>query len=379
MKKIQTIFLALICLISFSYSANLYTNLLDFMFLVSKYNNVRIISDDGFDTSSYHFIYNSDDKLSIDEFKEILKQKNLYLYHMDNIYIVSDKSPVNDTLHSITLENFLSSEITPILGLYDLNTTYSANTNTIHFISSYDTYNQVKKASKEIDKLPQMASFKLVITETNLKNVRDRGADLVSLLKPLNRGDLSLYVNLLTAPYLNNTNIIKNNSQSYFGVLNFLDNNGLTKIISSPFITAFNNTEVSFSSVNTIPYLISSSETTSTQTSSTSSYDYKDVGLKISLKPTFLNGGIKIDLHLIIEDVLNSNTLTPTTSKKEIKSSYFLQRGEILVLSGINKQTNQTIRNGIPILKDIWLLKYLFSVEQDIKTDNILTLSLEVI
>lgn len=376
-RLLQVLILPLVFLSSLN-SSNLYINLVDFMLLTSKANNIRIVADESLDTSTYNFVYESKDNLSIDEFKAILKQKNLNLYKQDNLYIVSDKDLRKSELREIKFKNFSSSIIHSIVGLYDINSTYIPHSNSLFFISDDDTYTRIKSFSKDLDVMPKVATFKLVITETNLKDIKDKGTDLNSILKPLSKGDFTLFVNLITSPYMVSNNIIKDRGSAYFGVLKFLESNGLTKIISSPFITAFNDTEVSFSSVTNIPFLTSQSQTSNNGTSSTSSYNYKDVGLKINLRPLFLESGIKLDLHLVLEDILNDST-TPTTSKKELKSSYFLNRGEVLVLSGINKNTKTTLRNGIPILKDIWLLKYLFSIEQDIDIDSVLTLSIEVI
>ncbi|AQW82557.1 type II secretion system protein GspD [Campylobacter pinnipediorum] len=376
MKKI---FLILVCLSSFSYAVNTYINLLDLMFLTSKYNNVRIIADSEIDVSSYHFVFNGDnDKLSLDEFKKILSSKNLYIDFVDDLYIVTDKEQLKKDLKQIKFNNFIPDDVSKILTLYDINSTFITHNNTLYFRSDDFTYRQIKQSIKDYDVLPKSATFKLVITETNLNDLYNRGTDLTSILKPLNHGDLKLYVNLLTAPYMTNTNIIKDNSSAYFGVLNFLDENGITKIISSPFLTAYNDNDVFFSSVKTIPYLTSQSEVTNAQSSTTSSYQYKDVGLKISLKPVFLKDVIKVELSLVLEDLLN-DTNTPVTSKKELRSSYFLKKGDVLVLSGINKTTSNKYRNGIPILKDIWLLKYLFSVEQEKEVKSVLTLSIEII
>ncbi|MGH1601737.1 type II secretion system protein GspD [Campylobacter majalis] len=349
------------------------------MMITSKTNNVRIVADESLDLSTYHFIYtDNNDKLSLDEFRHILLQKDLYLYQKDDIYIVSDKSRNISDLRSIKLDNVSSSKVLPIVNLFDLNATYEPHNNTLYFRSDEMTYNQVKSNIKNLDFIPEVANFKLVITESNLNDLKNKGTDLISVLKPLNHSDLSLYVNLLTSPYLSNSNIIKDKGSAYFGILNFLQQKEIIKIISSPFITAFNDTEVFFSSVNTIPYLTNQSQVTSSQSSTTSSYNYKDVGLKVKLKPVFLKGGIRLDLHLVIEDLLDNQGLTPTTSKKELKSSYFLQRGEILVLSGINKNNKRVINNGVPVLKDIWLLKYLFSAEKEVIDESILTLSIEV-
>lgn len=372
--------LLILAFLNNAFASSLYINLVDFMMITAKSNNIRIVADESIDTSIYHFIYEDKDDLNIDEFKAILSTKGLFLIKRDELYIISDKNSVkDDTIKSISLNNISSSALMPVLGLYDINGTFISNTNTILFKSNSKIYEDIKQSAAAIDMPVNSATFKLIITETNLKEIKDRGADLTSILKPINRGDLSLFINLITAPYMSNSNVINSdNSKAYYSVINFLDTNGLTKIISSPFLTAFNDSEVSFSSVKNIPYLTNTSETTNTGTSSTSSYSYKDVGLKVLLKPNFLNGGIKLDLHLILEDLL-SNNLTPSTSKKELKSSYFLKRGEVLVLSGINKSIEQIRRNGVPLLKDIWLLKYLFSVEKKEIEDSVLTLSIQAI
>ena len=67
----------------------------------------------------------------------------------------------------------------------------------------------------------------------------------------------------------------------------------------------------------------------------------------------------------------------PKTSKKELKSSYTLNRGEVLVLSGINKDTTYQKRNGIPFLKDIPIIQYLFSINSDYKASSVISLSIE--
>lgn len=79
-----------------------------------------------------------------------------------------------------------------------------------------------------------------------------------------------------------------------------------------------------------------------------------------------------------MEDLLSNSNLTPVTSKKELKSSYTLKKGELLVLSGINKVTNTNYTSGIPYLKDIWFLGNLFKIQRKETNNSVLTLSIEV-
>ena len=380
MKKVLRQAILAILFLSSLRAETIYTDLLNFAQLTSKFNHIAIVTDDSIDESYYYFIYEKETPITIPMFRKMLEAKNLYLYKKDNFYYITDKKLPGSDLRSIKLDNYVLSDVQQIMSNFELNATYSTSSNLVFFRADDHIYDQIQKAIKEIDRPSEQVQFKLTVTETNLKDIKDRGTRLQSLLKPLNHGDLAYYINLITSPYTTNSNIIRNDTEGFFGVLNFLDTNGLTKIISSPFLTAKNHTEVYFSTVQNIPYLVSKTEITSTNSQKSDSYEYKDVGLKITLKPIILKDHIDFDLHLILEDLLSSaSTLTPTTSKKELKSSYSLKRGDILVLSGINKTTTQKQRNGIPILKDIFILKHLFSVEQDQDINTILTLTVQVI
>nr|WP_314089411.1 type II and III secretion system protein [uncultured Campylobacter sp.] len=380
MKTFKKILILTLCVISFSKAEMIYTDLVNFAQLASISNNIAIVTDDSIDGNYYYFIYQHDTNLTLSMFRKMLESKGLFLYKKDNFYYITDKKLPDYDLRRIDLSNYVVEDVRRIMANFELNATYSTTSNSVFFRADDVAYDQIKQAVASIDKPLEQVEFKLTITETNLKDIKDRGAKLQSLLKPLNHGDLAYYINLITSPYTTNSNVVRNDSEGFFGVLNFLDTNGLTKIISSPFLTAKNHTEVNFSAVQNIPYLVQNSQTSATQTTTQNSYEYKDVGLKITLKPVILKDHVDFDLHLILEDLLSSsNTLTPTTSKKELKSSYSLKRGDILVLSGINKTTTQKQRNGIPILKDIYILKYLFSVEQDQDINSVVTLTIQVI
>ena len=113
---------------------------------------------------------------------------------------------------------------------------------------------------------------------------------------------------------------------------------------------AKSNKKSFFSVVENVPYLVNKSSYNSNGISSQNSYEYKDVGLKLSIKPVIFKDFIDLDLHLIYDNLVDGNSLTPITKKKELKSNYTLKRGEILVLSGINQESEITYKSGIPFL-----------------------------
>ena len=362
------------------------TDLFDFANLTSIANNVDILISNDIDPYEFTFFYNYEQRnsISLGLFKKMLEVKGLYLFESNGFYYVDAKleanevAPGNEELRYIRLKSNVKDEVSFLLQTYDKNATYIKSDNAVSFLANDKIYNEVVKYLELFDRPLDQVKFKLVISETNLKDIKDKGTDIKSILG-ISRADFKFYINLITAPYSNDTNILSERSDNYYGILSFLENNGITKIVSSPFLTAKNHTEVYFSSVENIPYLVQNSQTSSTQTTTQNSYEYKDVGLKIWITPVIIGDQVDFDLHLIIEDILSSNSLTPTTSKKELKSSYTLRRGDTLVLSGINKNTSVSRRNGIPVLKDIFLLKYLFSIEQEQELSSVVTLSIQVL
>ena len=409
MKKIV---LTILLLTTLSFSRQHEINLYNFADAVAVHNNAQILISGDIELNSFYFYTKDNEPLpSLEVFKKMLELKGLklltskkgfyfvydpYRIKQEKEYIdfedylkggnsVGFKSYVEDDitkdkLRYVKLKNNSYLEISDILSNLDKNATYIAKDNAVSFLANDEIYSQILEAINSLDekKLDQI-TFKITILETDLNNARNLGTELNSLLNVIDRNDLSFFANLISAPYNLTTNVIRSKKDKFYGVLNFLDTNNISKIKSSPFLTAKSNTSVYFSVVENIPYLITNSKYTQSGTSSQNSYEYRDVGLKLTIKPVIFDDYIDFDLHLIYDNLINENSLTPTTKKKELRSNYTLNKGDVLVLSGINQENDFKYRSGIPVLKDIWLLKYLFSYEFTKKTSNVLTITIEAI
>ncbi|CUU74207.1 type II secretion system protein GspD [Campylobacter hyointestinalis] len=387
MKKIIAFLVALALTIQADQIKN---NLLEFANIVSSSTQSEIlISGDINPLDFYFFTPKETANINLQIFKKMVELQGLRFLKLGSFYyvdkpIIIDENATNkeeepENLYYIKLKNNSHKEIDAMLNQYDKNSTYISQDNAVVFKSTDKIYSEILSYSDNFDnKVAKQVNFKVTILETNLSDLKSRGTEINSLIKGVDSSDFRYFFNLITVPYTQNTNVT-NKSNQFYGVLNFLDTNNITKIKSSPFLVAKNNTEVFFSNVKTIPYLTTSTNITNAQTQQQSNYSYKDVGLKLTLKPIIINDNIDVDIHLIFENLLsNSDTLTPTTSKKELKSTYKLKKGDILVLSGINQENEITYTSGVPLLKDIWLLKYLFSTTKKEFVNSILTITIEV-
>lgn len=370
---------------------NFQYSLKDYIEFTSKHNKINILVSDNIDASLFNFYTEEKDPvITIDMLKKILKSLNMSMLKYDDFYFISLKEYEGEVISLLSSENSLykidlkfnsKDDITNLLSLYDVNATYISGSNEIYFTYKDDSvYNLVLSNLKNIDISPKQLGIKITILETNLNDIKERGSEISSYMKSLPNETYNLFLNLITMPYNAVNNVTSSSKGGFYGVLKFLDTKGLTRIKSSPFLLLRNSKELYFSSVENIPYLKENKEFTDNRQSTTSSYEYKDVGLKVKILPLILDDdSVDLNLDLIIENVLNSNNDKPRTSKKELRSSYIIKRGELLVLSGINQTTAFDDNYEVPLLSKIWLLGNIFKYSKKEIKNSTLTISIEII
>lgn len=390
MKKI---ILVLVLSLSQLSASEVKLNLLEFANLASVNSNTDILISDDINPNEFYFYTNKGSRVSISHFRKAIEIKGLRLVRNSDFYYVKNKALDNNgtltpkaKLRYLELKNNTFDDVSKIIksttDSNDFNSTsskveYIKSTNSVVFKANDDDYSDIIDFSQRSDKRLEQVNFKLTILETNLNNAENIGTNLNSLADVVTRADFNYFVNLITMPYTAETNVVRDKKKGFYGVLNLLVKNDVTSVKQSPYLVAKNGTPVYFSSVKNIPYLKNTSTYSNASTTTQNTYDYRDVGLKVSITPTILKDHIDFDLDLVVEDILDETTLTPQTSKKELKSNYSINKGEILVLSGINKETAYEYRNGVPLLKDIPIIQYLFSIKQKVIQKSVITLTIE--
>lgn len=386
-------------------------NLFSFADLVAKSNNVNILVNGDISASDYYFYTHENEPVAnIEIFRKMVELKGLKLLKADGFYFVYNPYFTNKNgdnyidfddflsggnkmqfrsyfdnnetkkLHYLRLKNNSVNEINGILSQFDDNATFIAKDNAVVFKATDEIYSQILEfVEKFDDKKAEQVTFKITILETDLNDLKDRGSEIKSLLNVVDKSDLAYFVNLISAPYKLETNVISSKKDKFYGVLNFLDEKKISSVKSAPFLTTKSNKTTYFSVVENVPFLVSNQVYNNYGTSSQNSYEYRDIGLKLTIKPVIFENFIDFDFDLIYDTFQDSGSLTPITKKKTLKSNYTIKKDEILVLSGINQQSEFKYQSGIPLLKDIWLLKYLFSFETKKISENVLTITIEVI
>ena len=142
--------------------------------------------------------------------------------------------------------------------------------------------------------------------------------------------------------------------------LNALQKDGKLNILSSPSIITLNNKKAITENGEEIPYVIPGTG------SSVPTIQKTPAKLTLEITPNVVDGkNIKMDILVIKDEVDFSRQVqgNPVIITKKTETNSMVADGETIVISGLTKQKKQDSINGIPWLKDIPVLGWLFKGE----------------
>ena len=139
-------------------------------------------------------------------------------------------------------------------------------------------------------------------------------------------------------------------------------------ILSTPTIQTLDNEEAKFLVGQNIPLITGSfTQTGGAATNPFQTFERKDIGLQLRVKPQVSEGGV---VRLAIYQELSSiqNTLTAAqggiiTNKRSFESSVLVEDGNIVVLGGLIEDRVDNSKNSVPVLGDIPFVGGLFRYE----------------
>ena len=116
----------------------------------------------------------------------------------------------------------------------------------------------------------------------------------------------------------------------------------------------------------------------------TQSVEYRDTGVVLTVTPRIgERGTVALDVKQEVNDV--GEPVPPTNSlsiiKREAETSVVLLNNQTLVLGGLIRDRRATVNRGIPVLKDVPLLGYMFGFKSQIveKTELLILITPRVV
>jgi type IV pilus assembly protein PilQ len=144
--------------------------------------------------------------------------------------------------------------------------------------------------------------------------------------------------------------------------LQALQNDGQLNILSSPSITTLDNQMAYTENGERVPYV-------ATSTSSgvvTQEVKFEDAVLRLEITPHVIDGKhLKMKIKVKKDQVDPTRTVqgNPYIIKKQTETNLIVQDGETIVISGLTKQQTSKSDAGLPGLKDVPGLGYLFKTD----------------
>lgn len=154
---------------------------------------------------------------------------------------------------------------------------------------------------------------------------------------------------------------ITNSAGMVRAVLNALATKSLVNVISTPSIMVQDNHTATIHVGDQQP--VRSSETITDGGRTTTSIQYKDTGVMLSVTPSANAGGmIALDVHQSVTDVGQVDVATSQRSflQRQLSSRVAVRSGETVVLGGLIRDNQTRGRQGVPVLHDLPLVGNLF-------------------
>jgi type II secretory pathway component GspD/PulD (secretin) len=154
------------------------------------------------------------------------------------------------------------------------------------------------------------------------------------------------------------------------GALNALQSYVGLDLLSSPRVVAVNNTQSAIEIVREVPYVRTTTETTvggtGAGTSTQQQVEFKEVGLKLKVKPIIRQGGvIELELEQELSEVAQFLLGVPAVDRRKLTSRLEVEDRKTLVIGGLMQDRSTETDTGVPGLVDLPFLGRLFRSDQD--------------
>jgi general secretion pathway protein D len=166
------------------------------------------------------------------------------------------------------------------------------------------------------------------------------------------------------------------------GLLQTLASEAKAKVLASPQIMVSDNMEARIQVGDQVPVETGTSVTQGGETVTT--IQYRDTGSVLDVKPHINEGGLvtlEVTQELSIVSTETGVKDNPIFSTRTTETHVVVHDGQTLIIGGLIQETGRSSRGGVPILKDIPVLGFLFgsNSSQDDRTELIILITPHVI
>ncbi len=245
--------------------------------------------------------------------------------------------------------------------------------NALLIVASPAEYGAIEAAIKKLDILPRQVMVEVTILEVDLTDDFALGVEWAATRSaegatPVKYAGSEAQLGAAGLAFsLKNKTLAGNILNILDAKLNANDGNKRVRINASPKLMAVDNTPVTFNvgrSVSVQTGAVTTPGTTSTNNSTSSTFQYLQTGISVSITPRISAGGL-VNLEITQEiseptaSTIAGNT-NPDISKTALKNTVLAQDGETIVMAGLIREKITDSTNGLPGVSRLPFLGSLF-------------------
>jgi general secretion pathway protein D len=233
--------------------------------------------------------------------------------------------------------------------------------NAIIFQGSAEEFGQLRPLIESLDQAPREAIIEVTVAEVTLSDNDTLGIEWI-----LNLGATPNEIIRNTGTGIGATRLI----------MNALANDNRVRVLSTPKLLSRSGGEARIQVGAQVPIVTSQGTSSQLQQAGTSailqSIQYRDTGVILTVKPTIYAGNqIDLEIKQEVSEAVQNNTSglsTPVINNRTVSTQLSLQDGSTVLLGGLIMENASSTSAGIPGLKDIPGVGFLFGTQQVMKT-----------
>lgn len=235
---------------------------------------------------------------------------------------------------------------------------------------SKPTENITAAGSQATAQVPRMAIIDVVMIRTEEGESTSKGVNLLEGLGLQFSDSFLSFTDILRRDLINNTrtNTSERTTSSVLSLkevnynLNIFNlGEDKTEVLARPTLVALEGQKSTFFSGSQLSVAVSGNDV--------ANLEKIDVGVRLEITPTFVTDdtlviAVTVGRAFIEPGVVGSFTESVRVSKNEVNANVALKFGQTLVLSGLREKQTSEAKYGVPFLRDLPLVQYLFSHEK---------------
>jgi general secretion pathway protein D len=238
-------------------------------------------------------------------------------------------------------------------------------TNSLIIRASLSEYADILENLKVIDVYPQQVLLEVLVGEVTLDDNLKLGIDWTFNHNFGSGGNISGVGTLIPGNPVNNFTYLATKAGNFSAAFRSLALAGKASVLSSPSIIATNGKKATINVADQIPVVSSTLQSNTNPPVTTTTVEYRDVGVILSFTPYINDSGlVTLEIEQEVSEV-SSTGANPTFFKRSISTNLVASQDQSIVLGGLVKERKSLNRTGLPFFYKIPLLGWIFGSRDD--------------